>query len=207
LSEEVEYYSKIWPNQSKVKELASRVQALILDFDGVFTDNTESIGLPGGGTIKWRSHYDGQGISLLRDAGLRIAIATSAGGPSAAAAEAICHRWNHDLPSVKSESANPWAPVTLFKGVGGPQKAAAVSAWLPELAITPEHCAVMGDDLTDWSLLQMAGLKAAPCTAERVIRAECNFVSRRPGGGGAIRDLANFILAAKGIDPRGLRLC
>jgi len=195
------------PSEAEVVELAKHLKAVVFDFDGVFTENTEWLGIPDGTILKARSHYDGQGISILRDAGLRIAIATSASKEAAYPAIWLCERWNKKLPSVQPSCPNPWLPVTLFTGAGHIDKARVVQSWLQELMIKPEECAVMGDDLTDLPMMELAGLRAAPVTAESVVRDRCHFVSQRPGGRGAIRDLANFILKSREVDFTTLRLC
>ena len=196
-----------YPSKAEVVELAKHLKAVVFDFDGVFTENTEWLGMPDGTILKARSHYDGQGISILRDAGLRVAIATSASKEAAYSATWLCERWNKKLPSVQPDCSNPWPPVALFTGAGHTDKAHVVQNWLQKLVIKPEECAVMGDDLTDLPMMELVGLRAAPITAEAVVREKCHFVSQRPGGRGAIRDLANFILESRKIDPTTLRLC
>jgi len=64
----------------------------------------------------------------------------------------------------------------------------------------------MGDDMEDYEIMQKAGLPAAPASAEQFIKNISLFVAKRDGGYGAIRDLANFILLAKGIDIHTLAL-
>ena len=61
----------------------------------------------------------------------------------------------------------------------------------------------MGDDLTDYDILQAVGLAAAPAQAEEVIKKIVHFVAARRGGDGAIRDLANFILTVQGSPLEG----
>ena len=63
----------------------------------------------------------------------------------------------------------------------------------------------MGDDVVDAQLLRKVGLPAAPITGEPFIKKMVNFVSERPAGYGAFRDLVNFILEAKRIDPLTLK--
>ena len=184
------------------KEKVRRIQAVVLDFDGTLTDNCELIGF-GEAMVKGRSHSDGQGISLLRDIGLRIAIATNEIEESAIVARYLVRKWNN-LPSTKARE-NPWPPINIFCGVGHISKWEAVRGWLDGLSIDPAYCAAMGDDLVDWPLLQQVGYRAAPVTAETVIKEIADFVSDREAGHGAVRDFANFILACRGIDQTKLR--
>ena len=63
---------------------------------------------------------------------------------------------------------------------------------------------MMVDDLVDVPMLRAVGFRACPITAEEVIREMADFVSERPAGHGAVRDLANLILTARDIDPKTL---
>lgn len=190
--------------QARIQRLFT-LKALVLDFDGVCTDNTEEIGYPYGAIVKSRSHYDGQGISLLRDIGLRIAIATNESEENAVAANFLVGKWNR-LPSARVPlSQGGWYPIKLFTGVGHDAKRDAVKQWLSSLSIDSEYCAAMGDDLVDVPLLKFVGFRAAPCTAEKVILDMADYVSIRPAGNGAVRDFANEILSVRGIDQTTLR--
>ncbi len=190
--------------QVRIQRLLA-LKALVLDFDGVCTDNTEEIGYPDGAIVKSRSHYDGQGISLLRDIGLRIAIATNESEQNAIAARFLVDKWNR-LPSAQIPlGQGGWYPIKLFTGVGHNAKRDAVKKWLTALSIDPEHCAAMGDDLVDVPLLIVVGFRAAPATAEKVILDMADYVSIRPAGNGAVRDFANEILRVRGIDQTTLR--
>ena len=57
----------------------------------------------------------------------------------------------------------------------------------------------MGDDVNDMPLLRRVGLSAAPADACPEVLAEVHFVSRVPGGRGAVRELCELILWAKGL--------
>lgn len=182
-------------------EIARKIKAVVFDNDGVLTDNTENIGFPDGTVLKRRSHYDGQGISFLRAIGVRVAILTGDSGMGAEAITQLVRKWN-SLPSVKME--NGWNMVHLTTGIMGQAKANELQTWLSVLAIEPHECAVMGDDFVDLPMMTMAGFRAAPITAEKQIREIAHFISERPAGQGAVRDLVNFILKVKGIDPATL---
>ena len=184
---------------------ARKIQAVALDCDGTLTDNTEVTGFDAPfvhGLLKRRSHYDGQGISLLRAIGIKVAIITGEGGGTAGArmVSALVERWNN-LPSVES---GEWAKVDLYTDVFCHSKVAALDEWLRKIGISPEHCAAMGDDLVDFQMLRAVGFRACPITAEAVIKETADFISERPAGYGAVRDLANLILTARGIDPTTL---
>ena len=97
-----------------------------------------------------------------------------------------------------------WAQVELFTGTGGARKIEAARQFLSKIGVSFKDCAAMGDDLVDVPLLRKVGFPAAPASAETFVKRIALFVSKRPGGSGAVRDLVNFILEAREIDPTTL---
>ena len=65
--------------------------------------------------------------------------------------------------------------------------------------LEPRQIAFMGDDLFDLPVLRMVGLAAAPCDAHEDVKAEVHWVSRYAGGRGAVRELTELIIKAKGL--------
>ena len=57
----------------------------------------------------------------------------------------------------------------------------------------------MGDDLNDLAALQAAGLSAAPADAAEDVKQKVDFIASHKGGRGAVRDLLELILKARGI--------
>jgi 3-deoxy-D-manno-octulosonate 8-phosphate phosphatase (KDO 8-P phosphatase) len=194
---------------SGLKYLAQQLKVAFFDSDGVMFPNTVLMGAPY--KAKYRSYYDGQGISLLRAVGVRVVFITNEKGESAAAIRETVEKWN-SLPSSKPQKADGWEPVVLYEGRGGLKKLETAEDYLTTLyekLHVPEHislgeCSYMGDDLVDANLLRAVGLPAASAQAELAIRRICKFVSTREGGAGAVRDFANMILEARGIDPFSL---
>ncbi|MFA6339043.1 MAG: haloacid dehalogenase-like hydrolase [Candidatus Paceibacterota bacterium] len=184
----------------KITKIAKNIKAVILDADGVIFTGRAFVDQEGE-KYKERSHIDGQGISLLRAAGLRIAI-VSGGIPGFV--ESIGKRMNN-LPSVKNGT---WPPVAVFLGeqASGEGKIIAIENWLKENNLDWKECVYMGDDLGDYQMLQKVGLPSAPAQAEQIIKKIAKFIAQRRGGDGAIRDLADFILKSKKIDPTILTL-
>ena len=105
------------------------------------------------------------------------------------------------LPSSKPQKVDGWEQVILYEGRGGTKKFDTAKEFLAENNLTLEESAYMGDDLVDVPLLQAVALPAAPAQAEEAVRKICRFISGRAGGAGAIRDFANMVLQARGIDP------
>lgn len=186
-----------------VKKVARNLKAVVFDADGVMFSGQVLIGVGPDGVykemLKTRSHIDGQGMSLLRAAGIRIAIITA---EATGFVEALADKLNN-LPSVKSGA---WPKIDAFTGPIGKDKASTLEKWLADLGMSWSECAYMGDDLGDFQVMQKVGLPAAAAQAEDQIKSISSFVSKRPGGAGAVRDLCNFILDAKGIDATKLLL-
>ena len=66
------------------------------------------------------------------------------------------------------------------------------------LGVSPSETVAMGDDLPDLGLARMAALFVAPGDARVEVRERAGFVTEAPGGNGAVRELAEAILRAKG---------
>ncbi|MFH1714289.1 MAG: HAD hydrolase family protein [Candidatus Nealsonbacteria bacterium] len=182
-----------------LEEKLKKIKAVVFDGDGVFFSGTVFVSPEKGEALKERSHVDGQGISFLRAIGIRIAIIS---GEKTGFVEIIGEKLNN-LPSVISEE---WPEMGIFTGSQGSGKVETIEGWLKEIGVSWQECCVMGDDLSDYDLLQKAGVASAPSQAEEVIKGISDYVALREGGKGAIRDLCNLILEAKEINMNTLKL-
>jgi len=191
-------------NRDNAVDLAKKIKAVVFDSDGCFFTNHVIEGIEIGGEpfkVKIRTYYDGQGVSLLRAIGIRVAFVTNEKDASARALTGVVEKFNNLPSSSKTPGDGGWEQVRLFTGMGGSRKVEAAEIFLKEAGLTFADCAAMGDDLVDVPLLQKVALSAAPAQAEQVIKDMVHFVAKRNGGDGAVRDFANFILEARGIDP------
>lgn len=175
------------------KDLLKNIKAVVFDGDGVFFSGRVLIHPKDGECLKERSHIDGQGISLLRASGIRVALVS---GETTGFLEVVGQKLN-TLPSVRD---GKWPPVAIFTGPQGKDKVSSVERWLGELGISWTECAAMGDDISDYELLKKVGFAAVPTQAEEVVKKIAHYVAPREGGNGAIRDFCNLILETKGID-------
>ena len=73
-----------------------------------------------------------------------------------------------------------------------------------QLGVSKARTAFLGDDLNDLALRDSVGLLIAPRDACRPLRHQADAVLHRHGGHGAVRELAERILQARG-DWNGLR--
>jgi 3-deoxy-D-manno-octulosonate 8-phosphate phosphatase (KDO 8-P phosphatase) len=156
-------------------ELRARLRAvrlLCLDVDGVLTDG--HLYWSGGDTWSQRFHVrDGYGIKLLQEAGVEIAILS--GG---------------DVPSGRAR-ARSLGIARAFFGV-----ADKVAAWRDvagALGVSADETAFIGDELVDLPLLRQVGFAATVPDAVEEVRAAVHYVTRRPGGDGAVRELCDLI--------------
>ena len=174
-------------------EKLKNIKAVIFDAHGVFFGEYIYFNPEHGEMLRKRSHVDGQGISLIRDAGIKVGFENGA-DPFV---QSFLEKFNTKLPSAASGKWDKIAPINNVDEA---------EAWLKENNLTWEDCAYIGDDLSGYKIMQKAGFKAAPAQAEDVVKKIADWITPRRGGDGAIRDLCNAILEAKGIDPTTLNL-
>lgn len=165
------------PSAEKADSIAAAVQLAAFDIDGTLTDGRIIIG-DNGELAKAFSVRDGLGLRLLMDAGIQVAIITAR---ESKIVTRRCEelRIDHVLQGVKD-------------------KASALTTLADNLNIAIENTAFMGDDLPDLPALRVAGLAACVGDAVTEVKAHCHWVSAVPGGHGAARDFAQYILMARG---------
>ncbi len=159
---------------------AARVRLLVLDVDGVLTDGGLWYGPDGEATKRFDVH-DGLALAEARRWGLEVAVVSGRTSPAVA-------RRLADLGVTE-----------VHQGVA--DKAAALAAVLARLGLRPAEAAVMGDDLPDLAMMRKAGLALAPRTAVAEVRRAAHWVSRRPAGGGAVREAVEWLLRARRAWP------
>ena len=152
------------------------MRVLLLDVDGVLTDG--AVLLHGDGSESKRFHIrDGTAVVLARRAGLRVGLISAR--PSDATMQRAAQL---DIDIVHQAAAS---------------KVSAYEAVLRDLEVTDQAVAYMGDDLIDLPLIRRAGFAAAPADASEEVRAAAHWISSRAGGGGAVRELVEFLLKAQ----------
>ncbi len=159
------------------REKAARVKLLLLDVDGVLTDGRIVYDADGRET---KAFYvrDGHGIKMLRDAGVEVGIVTGR------------------RSTIVKIRARELGIVLVYQGVH--DKVALWCVICDERGLAPEATAYVGDDILDVPLLRKVGFAAAVADAEPCALDAAHFVAARPGGHGAVRDIAEFILHAHG---------
>jgi 3-deoxy-D-manno-octulosonate 8-phosphate phosphatase (KDO 8-P phosphatase) len=156
---------------------ARGIRLLTCDVDGVLTDGKIYVD-DLGHEMKAFSALDGVGLHMLGRAGIAVAWIT---GSPAPAVEHRARRLN--VKYVMLDIAD---------------KLAAWNALRAQLGIAPEACAHIGDDLPDIPVMRACGFAATVPHAPAAVREHAHYVTAREGGSGAVRELAELILAAQG---------
>ena len=162
------------------EELARRAQQLdwlLFDVDGVLTDGSLVYGPEG---ESWKVFFvrDGVGLKLAKEAGLKIGILSGRGN---AALEARAREVGFDALIQNHHD-----------------KDAAFTAFLAEQGAAPERVAYIGDDLLDLPVIRRCGLSFAPSDAAAEVRQRVHRVVSLPGGRGAVREMCELVLHARG---------
>jgi 3-deoxy-D-manno-octulosonate 8-phosphate phosphatase (KDO 8-P phosphatase) len=162
-------------------DAARQVRLLGLDVDGVLTDNGVFIGPVAGERVELKRFdiQDGLGLILLRTAGLPVV-------------------WLSGRSSEATTMRAAELKISDVIQVAGPRKAAAFGELLARRGIRWEHVAFVGDDLADLPVLQRVGLPIAVSNACDDVKAVAAYVTRASGGHGAVREVVEALLRARG---------
>jgi 3-deoxy-D-manno-octulosonate 8-phosphate phosphatase (KDO 8-P phosphatase) len=160
---------------------ARKVRLIGLDVDGVLTDNGVFIGPVAGARVEFKRFdiQDGLGLMLLRTAGLPVV-------------------WLSGRSSEATILRAAELRIEELLQVPGPQKAAAFAALLQRRGIAWEETAFVGDDLADLPVLRKVGLPIAVANAVPDVKAIAAHVTLAAGGHGAVREVVEAILRARG---------
>ena len=170
-------------SQRELTLRAARLRLVLTDSDGVLTD-TGVYYSERGEEMKRFSIRDGMGVERLRNAGVETGIVTGERSPSVLRrAEKLGLR--HVLLGIKN-------------------KLAAVQALCAQEGLTLDEVGFIGDDVNDLEVLTVLtarGLTAAPADALPSVLGVVNHVCSAPGGHGAFRDFAEWILGHRASAP------
>jgi 3-deoxy-D-manno-octulosonate 8-phosphate phosphatase (KDO 8-P phosphatase) len=163
---------------------ARKVRLLGLDVDGVLTDNGVYIGPVAGARVELKRFdiQDGLGLILLKTAGLPVVWV------SGRASEATALR----AAELRVEE---------LLQVPGPRKAAAFAQVLERHGIGWHEVAFVGDDLADLPILRRVGLPIAVSNAVAEVKELAAYITQAPGGHGAVREVIEVLLRARGEWP------
>ncbi|CAB1369921.1 KdsC family phosphatase [Denitratisoma oestradiolicum] len=159
------------------KAKASRIRLMGFDVDGVLTDGSLYF-TSQGDEMKAFSSLDGHGLKMLASSGIKLAIIT---GRNSRAVELRARNLGIDL---------------LLQGVE--DKRGAMAELLAGQQLDFSQAGYMGDDVVDLPLLRACGFSASVADGHPFVQRHVDFVSSKPGGHGAVREVCEFILEAQG---------
>jgi 3-deoxy-D-manno-octulosonate 8-phosphate phosphatase (KDO 8-P phosphatase) len=153
------------------------------DVDGVLTDGGIYVGRVGDHAVEFKRFHsqDGSGAWLLRHAGIVLAFA------SGRHSEATLLR----AREMRIDEV-------LEDTTGGGHKLAAFEAMLGRRGVSWDECGFVGDDLADLPLLNRVALPIAVANAVPEVQTAAHVVTQRSGGAGAVREVAELVLRARG---------
>lgn len=157
---------------------AAAVRLMGFDVDGVLTDGSLYF-TPNGDEIKAFSSLDGHGIKMLQQAGIEVVLITG-----------------RTSRAVELRAAN-LGIATIHQGVK--DKRECMRAILAERGLDTDAAGYMGDDVVDLPILRLCGFSATPGNGHEFVRRHVSYVARGEGGRGAVREVCDFILEAKGL--------
>ncbi len=161
-----------------------RIRLFATDVDGVLTDAgmyySES-----GEELKKFNTRDGMGIKLLQRAGIITAIVTQERTKLVA--------WRGEKLMIPE----------VHQGVM--DKLALVREMADRLGLSMDEVAYIGDDVNDVTTLEAVGFSATPADGMPQAAAVVDYVCKKSGGEGAVREIVEMILEAqhKSVDAIG----
>lgn len=159
---------------------ARRIRLVVFDVDGVLTDGRLYFS-PEGPEMKVFHARDGFGIKMLGRHGIAVAVISGRDSPIVAR--------RMDSLGVKH----------VYQG--NEEKLPILSQLLNELALLPENCAYVGDDVIDLPPMAQVGLACTMADAHPAVRRAAHWVSTAGGGRGGAREVCDLILAAQDVLP------
>ncbi len=155
---------------------AAQVRLMIFDVDGVLTDGRLTLSETGVVAMSFHVH-DGQGIKLLAQAGMQVALITRSASPIIAARARIL------------------GIERVYSGIS--DKKEAFADLLARTGLSAQQCGYMGDDWPDLPVMQQVNFAAAPANARPEVRACAHWVTQARGGQGAVREVSDLLLRAQ----------
>lgn len=168
----------VWPGPPH-RPMPEKVELLVLDFDGVVTDNRVWTDETGHEMVA-ANRSDSLIMSRVKKSGLQVVILSSEVNPVVAAR---AHKMG----------------VEAIHGVGLDDKASVLQNLLETRKIDPARVAYVGNDINDLPCFKIAGWAVAVADAQPEVLRAADFVLTRNGGHGAVREICDLLLSMQGI--------
>ncbi|MBQ5710827.1 MAG: HAD hydrolase family protein [Alistipes sp.] len=166
------------------KEDIALVEAIVLDVDGVMTDGG-IIPTPDGDFIRRYDAKDGYAIASALREGLKVCVISGGRG------RMLENRLT--MLGVSRMYLNCM------------DKVAAISEFMAENGLSREQVLYMGDDIPDLECMRVVGMPVCPSDAAMEVVEASRYVSEFVGGHGAVRDIIEQVMRAKGIWAKNLK--
>ena len=165
-------------------ELIQPIRLLVLDVDGVLTDGRIVYDDSGGESKRFHVR-DGTGIRLWLSMGRPVAVITARES------------------EIVSRRMTELGVTQVRQGVA--DKGAAVGAIMEQADVTGEQSCYIGDDLADLVAMRRVGLPIAVADAAVEVRRAARWITRTPGGHGAVREVVEWILRRQNLWGEALK--
>ena len=172
------------PQQEDIFTRASKVKLLVLDVDGVLT-NGQLLFSNQGDELKAFSTLDGQGIKLLQNAGIQVALITGR------------------ISTLVAKRAENLGIKILFQG--REDKLIALDSILSDLHLDYSSVAYVGDDWPDLACIRRVALGVTVPDAHPELKNHAFCITSLPGGKGAVREVCDWILKSQGLYDQALQ--
>lgn len=153
----------------------SNVKLLVMDFDGVHTDDTVIV-LPDGSEAVTCSRRDGMGLELLRKAGYKLLILS---------------KEKNTIVQKRAEKLK----IPCLNSIENKEEA--LTQWLTQNSIRWAETAYIGNDINDLSCMRKAGFSLCPSDAHPDAKYEASWTLDCGGGAGALREAAELLISKR----------
>jgi YrbI family 3-deoxy-D-manno-octulosonate 8-phosphate phosphatase len=175
--------SKKKPTRSRKvsRNVLQRIRLFATDVDGVLTDGGLYYAESGDEWKKFNTR-DGMGIKLLQKAGIITAIVTQ------------------ERTQLVARRAEKLAIPELHQGVT--DKLSCVREMAARYGFTLSQVAYIGDDINDLETLKAVGFSATPADGMPQVAAVVDYICRKKGGEGAVREIIEMIFDAQSANSK-----
>ena len=166
---------------SEVRERAARIKLVLMDVDGVLTDGKYfHVPNPDGGLfeVKLFDSQDGIALQWLHRTGIKTGLISG-----------------RDAQATRERARSSHM---AYCYMGNTEKLPIFHEILADSQLSTEEIAYVGDDLTDAILMKRVGFAVAVANATPEVKGCAHYVTRAPGGSGALREATELILDAQG---------
>lgn len=161
--------------QDRYRPLPRRTSGVVMDFDGVLTDDLVLTGQNGQEGVTC-SRSDGMGIALLREAGVQLLVLSKERNP---VVTARCQKLGVEVRQAVDD------------------KVPALMTWMAEKGLDAADVVFLGNDVNDAGCLTVVGCPVVVADAHPSVHPLARIVLTKPGGKGAVRELADAILSLR----------